>query len=254
MEENVQEGSIAVTGTTETDNEDKGSVVVAGAVEEELKLEINDFKFKDEAKAVRNLRSERLANLIGCCYEEEERLLVAEFMPNETADVDPETVAGQPKKRTLKKFSFRGVDLDALFDRGKGWLTSCKKAACRTPKAVQGHRIKNASCKLNAELKHYHSNHRLLLIGTPLQNNPEEPWALFNFLLPNNFNSSEDFSPRFNKPFESNGDNSPDEALLSEEENLLIINRLHQVLRPFVLRRLKHKVLFSCSMECQRCP
>jgi hypothetical protein len=33
-------------------------------------------------------------------------------------------------------------------------------------------------------------------------------------------------------------------ALLSEEENLLIINRLHQVLRPFVLRRLKHKVLF----------
>lgn len=31
-------------------------------------------------------------------------------------------------------------------------------------------------------------------------------------------------------------------ALLSEEENLLIINRLHQVLRPFVLRRLKHKV------------
>jgi hypothetical protein len=36
-------------------------------------------------------------------------------------------------------------------------------------------------------------------------------------------------------------------ALLSEEENLLIINRLHQVLRPFVLRRLKHKVLFFVS-------
>ncbi|CAI9757096.1 unnamed protein product [Fraxinus pennsylvanica] len=84
MEENVQEGSIAVIGMTETDNEDKGSVVVAGAVEEELKLEIDDFKFKDEAKAVRNLRNERLANLIGCCYEEGERLLVAEFMPNET--------------------------------------------------------------------------------------------------------------------------------------------------------------------------
>nr|XP_025611537.1 chromatin structure-remodeling complex protein SYD isoform X5 [Arachis hypogaea] len=106
----------------------------------------------------------------------------------------------------------------------------------------EGHRIKNASCKLNAELKHYHSSHRLLLTGTPLQNNLEELWALLNFLLPNVFNSSEDFSQWFNKPFESNGDNSPDEALLSEEENLLIINRLHQVLRPFVLRRLKHKV------------
>ncbi|XP_020550492.1 chromatin structure-remodeling complex protein SYD [Sesamum indicum] len=106
----------------------------------------------------------------------------------------------------------------------------------------EGHRIKNASCKLNADLKHYRSNHRLLLTGTPLQNNLEELWALLNFLLPNIFNSSDDFSQWFNKPFESNGDNSPDEALLSEEENLLIINRLHQVLRPFVLRRLKHKV------------
>ncbi|KAE9602017.1 putative DNA helicase chromatin remodeling SNF2 family [Lupinus albus] len=106
----------------------------------------------------------------------------------------------------------------------------------------EGHRIKNASCKLNAELKHYQSSHRLLLTGTPLQNNLEELWALLNFLLPNIFNSSEDFSQWFNKPFESTGDNSAEEALLSEEENLLIINRLHQVLRPFVLRRLKHKV------------
>ncbi|XP_044499967.1 chromatin structure-remodeling complex protein SYD-like isoform X2 [Mangifera indica] len=106
----------------------------------------------------------------------------------------------------------------------------------------EGHRIKNASCKLNADLKHYQSSHRLLLTGTPLQNNLEELWALLNFLLPNIFNSSEDFSQWFNKPFQSNGDTSPDEALLSEEENLLIINRLHQVLRPFVLRRLKHKV------------
>lgn len=33
----------------------------------------------------------------------------------------------------------------------------------------EGHRIKNASCKLNADLKHYQSSHRLLLTGTPLQ-------------------------------------------------------------------------------------
>ncbi|KAL2507883.1 chromatin structure-remodeling complex protein SYD-like [Forsythia ovata] len=116
----------------------------------------------------------------------------------------------------------------------------------------EGHRIKNASCKLNAELKHYRSNHRLLLTGTPLQNNLEELWALLNFLLPNIFNSSEDFSQWFNKPFESNGDNSPDEALLSEEENLLIINRLHQVLRPFVLRRLKHKVEHQLPEKIER--
>lgn len=41
-------------------------------------------QFLDEAKAVGNLRSERLANLVGCCIEGEERLLVAEFMLNDT--------------------------------------------------------------------------------------------------------------------------------------------------------------------------
>ncbi|XP_047335077.1 serine/threonine-protein kinase BSK5-like [Impatiens glandulifera] len=41
-------------------------------------------QFMEESKAVGNLRSERLANLIGCCYEADERLLIAEFMPNET--------------------------------------------------------------------------------------------------------------------------------------------------------------------------
>ncbi|CAH1412063.1 unnamed protein product [Lactuca virosa] len=74
------------------------------------------------------------------------------------------------------------------------------------------------------------------------RNNLEELWELLNFLLPNIFNSAEDFCQWFNKPFESNADNSLEEALLSKEENLLIVNRLHQALRPFVLRRLKHKV------------
>ncbi|CAH1432496.1 unnamed protein product [Lactuca virosa] len=41
-------------------------------------------QFLDEAKTVGQLRSQRLANLLGCCYEGDERLLVAEFMPNET--------------------------------------------------------------------------------------------------------------------------------------------------------------------------
>ncbi|PPD84160.1 hypothetical protein GOBAR_DD18897 [Gossypium barbadense] len=41
-------------------------------------------QFLEEARAVGSLRSERLANLIGCCCEGEERLLVAEFMPHET--------------------------------------------------------------------------------------------------------------------------------------------------------------------------
>jgi len=42
------------------------------------------FLVQEEARSVGQLRSERMANLLGCCCEGDERLLVAEFMPNET--------------------------------------------------------------------------------------------------------------------------------------------------------------------------
>jgi ATP-dependent DNA helicase len=52
----------------------------------------------------------------------------------------------------------------------------------------EGHRIKNLDCKLVRELKRYNSANRLLLTGTPLQNNLSELWALLNFLMPEIFN------------------------------------------------------------------
>ncbi|KAL8478161.1 hypothetical protein ACS0TY_030157 [Phlomoides rotata] len=47
------------------------------------------------------------------------------------ADVDPEVAAGQPKKRTFKKFSFRGVDLDALLDMSTDDLVKLLSARAR---------------------------------------------------------------------------------------------------------------------------
>lgn len=44
----------------------------------------NVSQLQEEAKAVGQLRNQRLANLLGCCCEGDERLLVAEYMPNET--------------------------------------------------------------------------------------------------------------------------------------------------------------------------
>ena len=53
-----------------------------------------------------------------------------------------------------------------------------------------GHRIKNLNCKLIQELKSYDSANRLLLTGTPLQNNLKELWSLLNFIvLPTSSNS-----------------------------------------------------------------
>ncbi|KAF9808693.1 hypothetical protein IEO21_07780 [Rhodonia placenta] len=95
----------------------------------------------------------------------------------------------------------------------------------------EGHRMKNTQSKLAQTLtQHYHSRYRLILTGTPLQNNLPELWALLNF----------SFDEWFNTPFANSG--TGDKIELNEEEALLIIRRLHKVLRPFLLRRLKKDV------------
>ncbi|KAF8971597.1 SNF2 family N-terminal domain-containing protein [Flammula alnicola] len=105
----------------------------------------------------------------------------------------------------------------------------------------EGHRMKNTQSKLTQTLTtYYHSRYRLLLTGTPLQNNLPELWALLNFVLPKIFNSVKSFDEWFNTPFANSG--TGDKIELNEEEALLIIRRLHKVLRPFLLRRLKKDV------------
>ena len=106
----------------------------------------------------------------------------------------------------------------------------------------EGHRMKNYKSKFTQTLgTQFNSVYRLLLTGTPLQNNLSELWALLNFLLPKIFNSCEDFEKWFNQPFSSKlpGEKNTE---LTEEQQLLIINRLHTVLRPFLLRREKKDV------------
>ncbi|CAF1118722.1 unnamed protein product [Adineta steineri] len=103
----------------------------------------------------------------------------------------------------------------------------------------EGHRMKNHHCKLTQILNTYYiAPHRLLLTGTPLQNKLPELWALLNFLLPSIFKSCTTFEQWFNAPFAT----TLEKVELNPEETLLIIRRLHKVLRPFLLRRLKKEV------------
>ncbi|KAK7357506.1 hypothetical protein VNO80_16794 [Phaseolus coccineus] len=102
----------------------------------------------------------------------------------------------------------------------------------------EGHRLKNHESALARTLDNgYHIQRRLLLTGTPIQNSLQELWSLLNFLLPNIFNSVQNFEDWFNAPFADRVDVS-----LTDEEQLLIIRRLHQVIRPFILRRKKDEV------------
>jgi ATP-dependent helicase STH1/SNF2 len=101
--------------------------------------------------------------------------------------------------------------------------------------------MKNTQSKLTQTLtQFYTTRYRVILTGTPLQNNLPELWALLNFVLPRIFNSVKSFDEWFNTPFANSG--APDQMRLNEEESLLVIKRLHKVLRPFLLRRLKKDV------------
>ena len=105
----------------------------------------------------------------------------------------------------------------------------------------EGHRLKNMNCRLIRELKQYNSANRLLLTGTPLQNNLSELWSLLNFLLPEIFDDLRVFESWFDAKdiHEKDGEKS---RITEQEQSESILSTLHQILTPFLLRRVKSDV------------
>ncbi|KAL8723883.1 MAG: hypothetical protein Q9181_007110 [Wetmoreana brouardii] len=104
----------------------------------------------------------------------------------------------------------------------------------------EGHRLKNFNCKLVKELKQYPTDSRMILTGTPLQNNLSELWSLLNYLLPEAFSDLEHFESIFN--FSDVQDKDSPEYLLTKERRQDTIDSLHAILKPFLLRRVKADV------------
>lgn len=108
----------------------------------------------------------------------------------------------------------------------------------------EAHNIKNFKSQRWQTLLGFNTHSRLLLTGTPLQNNLTELWSLLFFLMPaengvGGFADLDEFHDWFHKPesqiLESGRDQMDDEAKA-------IISKLHKVLRPYLLRRLKADV------------
>ncbi|GBG79414.1 hypothetical protein CBR_g29561 [Chara braunii] len=132
------------------------------------------------------------------------------------------------------KFSVLMTHYDLIM-RDKAFL---KKISWNYLIVDEGHRLKNHECMLARTIvTGYQIRRRVLLTGTPIQNSLSELWSLLNFLLPTIFNSSQNFEEWFNAPFANSTD-----VTLTEEEQLLVIRRLHHVIRPFLLRRKKSEV------------
>lgn len=100
----------------------------------------------------------------------------------------------------------------------------------------EAHKLKNKDSKISVVSRQMVTRNRLLLTGTPLQNNLLELWSLLNFMMPSIFSSDEDFKQWFNFGEEGKTQEAdPDQ----NSKNLEIIEGLHKILRPFMLRRTK---------------
>lgn len=126
--------------------------------------------------------------------------------------------------KTLKEWNvlvttYEMVNIEATF---------CRKIKWRYLVMDEAHRIKNENSLLSKTVRTFNVRNRLLLTGTPLQNNLHELWALLNFLLPDIFSSSEDFD----EWFDTNN-------CLGD---MTLVTRLHSILKPFMLRRIKSEV------------
>ncbi|KAJ0966633.1 hypothetical protein J5N97_023550 [Dioscorea zingiberensis] len=124
----------------------------------------------------------------------------------------------------------------------------------------EAQRMKDRESVLARDLDKYRCQRRLLLTGTPLQNDLKELWSLLNLLLPEVFDNGKAFHDWFSKPFRKDtSSHNAEDDWLETEKKVIIIHRLHQILEPFMLRRrvedvegaLPHKVsvVLRCSMS-----
>ena len=123
----------------------------------------------------------------------------------------------------------------------------------------EGHIIKNTKTKLSAAVKRLQAQHRLLLSGTPIQNNVLELWSLFDFLMPGFLGNERVFNDRFSKPILADRDGKATQkeretgewysrAVRDDTDDVLMLaavalEALHKQVLPFLLRRLKEDVL-----------
>lgn len=122
--------------------------------------------------------------------------------------------------------SYQLVVLDAQYFQKVKWQYMILDEA-QAIKSSQSSRWKN--------LLGFHCRNRLLLTGTPIQNNMQELWALLHFIMPTLFDSHDEFSEWFSKDIESHAQTN---TKLNEDQ----LKRLHMILKPFMLRRIKKHV------------
>lgn len=172
------------------------------------------------------------------------------------------TYYGSPQERARKRKGWNKVDSFHVCITSYQLVvhdhSSFKRKKWRYMILDEAHNIKNFRSARWKALLNFNTENRLLLTGTPLQNNLMELWSLLYFLMPSSkmdqmmpdgFANFEDFQQWFGKPVDkilektTTGDIIDDNVTKQlDKDTRDTVARLHQVLRPYLLRRLKKDV------------
>ncbi|CAG8460361.1 6099_t:CDS:10 [Gigaspora rosea] len=149
-------------------------------------------------------------------------------------------------KVTLKDYQLRGLNwLANLYEQGINGILADEMGLGKTVQSIstkwqymildEAQAIKSSTSARWKTLLGFQCRNRLLLTGTPIQNSMQELWALLHFIMPTLFDSHQEFSEWFSKDIESHAENK---GSLNEHQ----LKRLHMILKPFMLRRVKKNV------------
>ncbi|KAF4522501.1 hypothetical protein B566_EDAN002586 [Ephemera danica] len=146
--------------------------------------------------------------------------------------VERERLRGRVKYHNLIIASYDIIRKDINFFRSIHWNYCILD---------EGHVIKNGKTKSSKAIKQLVANHRLILSGTPIQNNVLELWSLFDFLMPSFLGTERQFTARYSRPILASRD--PKSSPREQEAGVLAMESLHRQVLPFLLRRMKEDVL-----------
>ena len=123
----------------------------------------------------------------------------------------------------------------------------------------EAHIIKNPKTKMYQTINKIPAEKRIILTGTPIQNNVMELWALFNFLMPGFLGSENDFDIKYQKKMEQNIKKLNLQEDVQENIFQTSLQEIRKRIKPFILRRLKSEVLrelpekiisdYNCEMQ-----
>lgn len=150
-------------------------------------------------KATKSIDSAHLPSLIICpptltghWYHE-----IFKFTPH----LRPVQYVGSAFERTTLRRSLSSYDVViSSYESIRSDISEFSKFSFLYCVLDEGHIIKNTKTKLAAAVKQIKAQHRLLLSGTPIQNNVLELWSLFDFLMPGFLGNERTFNEKFSKP------------------------------------------------------